>query len=281
MATQLRPQLAEIPSAPFEEPSDAALGLKFLARGHVVLPVEDVAALERIRSRVAGLAARHLDLPPPRGAEAFLNTLHQQVKPEALNALRLAVIQGINREPWFRPAYFGLARHALAALAGNELAMQRRVNLSIQTPHDDSSLLAVHSDVWSGDSPFEVVVWLPLVDCFGTKSMYLCPPEANRDVQAKLASFEGQSAEALYRAIEQDVGFLEVPFGNMLVFHHDLLHGNRVNTEDATRWSMNCRFKSVFSPYADKRLGEFFEPITLKPVTRIGMAHRLPGGFDG
>ena len=44
--------------------------------------------------------------------------------------------------------------------------MQMRVNLSIQLPRDKSSLLPVHSDVWSGDSPFETVVWLPLVDCF-------------------------------------------------------------------------------------------------------------------
>lgn len=280
MATVLRPELANVPDAPFEDASDAALGLKFLAQGHVVLPVEDRALLERIRSRVAGLAARHLGLPAPKGTSEFLNSLHDQVRPEALNALRLEVIQGINREPWFRPAYFALARHALAALAGNELAMQRRINLSIQMPEDDSSLLAVHSDVWSGDSPFELVVWLPLVDCFGTKSMYLCPPDANRAVQAKLASFEGKSAEALYGAIENHVRFLDVAFGQMLVFHHDLLHGNRVNTEDATRWSLNCRFKSVFSPYADKKLGEFFEPITLKPLTRLGMAHRLPGGFD-
>ena len=42
---------------------------------------------------------------------------------------------------------------------------------------------------------------------------------------------------------------------------------------------MNCRFKSLFSPYADKRLGEFFEPITIRPATRVGMSHALPGGF--
>ncbi len=56
--------------------------------------------------------------------------------------------------------------------------------------------------------------------------------------------------------------------------------GNRVNEESGTRWTMNCRFKSVMSPYADKRFGEFFEPISLRPATRIGMQYKLPGGFD-
>ena len=55
--------------------------------------------------------------------------------------------------------------------------MQSRLNLSIQFPQDKSSLLPVHSDVWSGDSPFETVVWLPLVDCYKTKSMFILPPK--------------------------------------------------------------------------------------------------------
>ena len=57
------------------------------------------------------------------------------------------MFDGLNAEAWFRPAYFALARKALEALVGNELAMQLRVNLSIQLPGDDSSLLPVHSDM--------------------------------------------------------------------------------------------------------------------------------------
>jgi hypothetical protein len=32
----------------------------------------------------------------------------------------------------------------------------------------------------------------------------------------------------------------------------------------------------VFSPYRDKKLGEFFEPILVRPATRIGASYRLP-----
>jgi len=62
----------------------------------------------------------------------------------------------------------------------------------------------------------------------------------------------------------------------VLVFNQTLPHGNRVNTENQTRWSMNCRFKSVFTPYADKKIGEFFEPITLRPVSKLGLDYELP-----
>ena len=54
------------------------------------------------------------------------------------------------------------------------MAMQNSINLSIQLPNDKSSLLAIHADTWSGDS-FEVAVWLPLVDVYKTKSMYILP----------------------------------------------------------------------------------------------------------
>ena len=39
---------------------------------------------------------------------------------------------------------------------------------------------------------------------------------------------------------------------------------------------MNCRFKSIFAPYGDKKIGEFFEPITLRPASKIGMEYALP-----
>ena len=36
------------------------------------------------------------------------------------------------------------------------------------------------------------------------------------------------------------------------------------------RFSINCRFKGIFTPYGDKKIGEYFELITLKPMSRLG-----------
>lgn len=263
----------------FFEPEERSLGAAFLERGYVILPAEDRAALDRIRDRAAEIAAAKLGARPD-DPDAFLNRIHERVDGKRLNELRLAVINGLNAEPWLRPCYHRLARRALAAIVGNELAMQRRLNLSIQMPHDESSLLPVHADSWDGDSPFEVVLWVPLVDCRRTKSMFLLPPEKGRAVEAEFRRFDSRSTEDLFRAIEKDVLWLDVPYGSVLLFSQNLMHGNRVNLEPETRWSMNCRFKSVLSPYAGKRLGEFFEPVTLRPATRLGMAYRLPEGFD-
>lgn len=259
----------------FATDTDLALGERFLTNGHVILPVEDRAALERLRGRVAQLAATHLGLGEPADIATFLGTIHQHVDAQGLNALRLAVIDGINAEPWARPSYFAAARRAIESLVGNELAMQLRLNLSIQLPGDSSSLLPVHADTWNGDSPYEVVLWLPLVDCRGSMSMFLLPPEADSRYAHQMTRHP--SSEDLFRAIEPDLKWLEMDYGQALLFSQNLMHGNRVNTEQTTRWSFNCRFKGLFTPYADKRLGDFFEPITMRPATRLGAAYRLPG----
>ncbi|CAA7613578.1 conserved hypothetical protein [Candidatus Terasakiella magnetica] len=269
------------PEPDFLTSEERALAASFLDLGHVILPVERPDLLARMRALIAAAAAAHLGLPAPSDDGGFLDTIHQRVDGGGLNGLRLAVIEAVGRESWFRPAYYALARQALGHLVGNEMAMQRRLGLSVQLPGDASSLLPVHADVWDGDSAYEVVAWLPLVDCFATKSMYILPLDKDRAVQARLADFAQGSAEDLYRAVEGDARFLDVPFGSILLFTQTAMHGNRINLEPSTRWSMNCRFKSLLSPYADKRLGEFFEPITIRPATRMGMDYRLPGGFDG
>lgn len=257
---------------------EVSLATRFVEQGHLILPVEDQLGLDRIREQIAAVAARHLDTAVPDDPGAFLDGIHNRVTGEALNALRLAVIEGLNATSWARPTYFRLARRALEIVVGNELAMQRRLNLSVQMPEDTSSLLPVHSDVWDGDSPFEIVVWLPLVDVRRTKSMFLLPPAANARTEAAWSQFAGKSAEDLFKAIEPELTWLDIPYGHILLFQQNLMHGNTINRESTTRWSMNCRFKSVMSPYAEKRLGDFFEPITLKAATRLGMSYKLPAG---
>ena len=147
----------------------------------------------------------------------FLDRIHEKVDAARLNDLRLTVIGGLNAAAWLRPAYYGLARSALAAICGNELAMQRRLNLSIQLPGDESSLLPVHADVWAGDSPFEVVLWVPLVDCHDTKSMFLLPPEPDHAARARWDELGGKSTEDLFQAIEADLEWLSVPYGKVVV----------------------------------------------------------------
>ena len=254
---------------------------RFLRDKHIVVPSEDMEALNAIRRKVADTAAAAINhtISSDDEVDSFLNNIHQMIPVKDLNDVRLKVIAEMNRDSWFRRAYFKVGRNILMNLAGNELAMQRRINLSIQFPNDDSSLLPVHADVWAGDSPFEVVLWIPLVDCHKTKSMYITDAAVDEKVQIDFSQFKNKSSEDLYQSIKNDVKFLDVPYGSVLLFSQNVMHGNRVNIENETRWSMNCRFKSILTPYHGKKMGEFFEPITLRPLTRIGLDYKLPEGL--
>ncbi len=69
--------------------------------------------------------------------------------------------------------------------------------------------------------------------------------------------------------------FLEINFGEVLIFTPILLHGNVVNKTKETRISLNCRFKSLLTPYdvfskTHRNIPHFFKPLIIKPLTKIG-----------
>ncbi len=206
----------------------------------------------------------------------LLNNFHRFIGQKELNNFRIKLITFINKDQNFRKKFFLSAKPYLEILVGNELMMQNNINLSIQLPNDDSSLLPVHSDVWSGDSPFEIVVWMPLVNCYKTKSMYILPPKQYKKMEKNFKSLLAKDSEAIFKKIKKNLKWINIKKGEILLFNQSLPHGNRVNLEKETRWSMNCRFKSIFSPYGDKKIGEFFQPITLKKVSELAMSYRLP-----
>ena len=252
----------------FLSTNEKILANEFIDQGFIVREAANKDALNKIQKFV-------IDMLSKKGGN-LLDNAHRNIDIQELNDFRLEVINELNAQPWLKEAYYQVAKPYLDILVGNELAMQSRVNLSIQLPEDDSSLLPVHADTWSGDSPFEVVVWLPLVNCFGTKSMFLLPPKAANNLSDEFRLYAKGNSEELFNAIKKDIDWIKINYGEVLVFNQACPHGNRVNKENETRWSMNCRFKGLFTPYKDKKIGEFFEPITLRPVSKIAMSYKLP-----
>ena len=228
---------------------DQALTDEFLDKGYIVQAAEDM---------------------------DWLSYLHRLVQPHEpgpfgdINVIKLATMQALNSDAKAKVAYYSLAKGLLHSLVGNELAMQKKFNINVQVPNDARNLLPIHADTWTGDSAFQVVVWVPMVDCYRTKAMWILPPKHMRHFR-----LEG-SSEDMFKRIEPYVEYVPVKYGEVLVFNSTLPHGNRVNQEESTRWSLNCRFKGVFTPYGRKELGEHFEPITLRAASRIGMAYRHP-----
>jgi sporadic carbohydrate cluster 2OG-Fe(II) oxygenase len=260
----------------FLSKSDQQLSNEYIKEGYIIKPVADNSALEWIRSQFIRIISNELNIKTRSDYDEILNQIHKLVPISELNSFRLKIFQSLNSLSEFRKMYFKIAQPYLESIVGNELAMQLRINLSIQFPDDESSLLPIHADTWSGDSAYEVVVWIPLVDCYRTKSMYILPPDKENNLNQNFNNKSVTNSEELYESIIDDVKQLEVSYGEVLIFNQALPHGNRINKESETRWSMNCRFKGLFTPYKDKKIGEFFEPITMRAASRVSMNYKLP-----
>ena len=67
--------------------------------------------------------------------------------------------------------------------------------------------------------------------------------------------------------------------GECILFSSTLFHGNQLNKTNKTRMSLNCRFKSLFSPEYSKTphervTGTFYKPFIFSPVTEIGLNYK-------
>ncbi len=203
------------------------------------------------------------------------NNFHNYVKLKEINNLRFGLYKKINTQKSFSDNYYNIAKNYLDELVGNELSMQKKINLSIQMPNDKDSLLDLHSDIYAGESPFQVVVWIPLVDAYDTKSMFFTKPNYNKKMNEKLLNTYNYTTKEMYNKNKKKFEFLKVNYGEILIFSPLILHGNTMNKTKETRFSLNCRFKSLLSPYdvtvkSHRNIPNFYRPLNIKPMTKIG-----------
>ncbi len=211
----------------------------------------------------------------PENINYTFNNFHKYVKFKEINNLRFGLYKKINTEKSFSENYYNVAKKYLDKLVGNELSMQKKINLSIQMPNDKDSLLDLHSDIYAGESPFQVVVWIPLVDAYDTKSMFFTKPSFNKSMNEKLLKTYDYTTKEMYNKNKKKFEFLKVNYGEILIFSPLILHGNTMNKTKETRFSLNCRFKSLLSPYdvtvkSHRNIPNFYRPLNIKPMTKIG-----------
>ncbi len=267
----------------FYAKEELSLMESFKSKGYVIKKVIDQVDLDYLRKYVVDFATKFLNLNKIsiNQYSDFLNNFHKKIKFNQLNSFRMKLYENLNSKSWFRPLYYNLARTTLEALVGNELAMQNMVNVSIQLPNDNTSLIDTHSDIFTGETPFQVVAWLPLVDVERTKSMFISNIKFNKKVFKRFSKYSKGGLNTAFKRNKNQFEFLRINYGEVLIFSPILLHGNVKNLTNETRWSFNTRFTGLFTPYTEtagnqKNLGNFYLPINLRPVSHIGLNYKDP-----
>lgn len=244
---------------------------EYLDKGYIIRPIKHIDKLNFIRELICKIISNKINV---KFTNSMLDTFHHHIDNKDLNNIRIEIFKELNKEKLFKKYYYEIFEDFLDKLVGNEIVMQKNINLSIQIPKDKSSVLPMHADVWDGNSAFETVCWLPLVNVFKSKAMFILPNKKNIKYQNQM--MKSKNLNSFFNKIKKDLIWVKVNYGELLMFNQNLIHGNIVNSTKETRFSFNCRFKSFFSPYGDKTFGSFFEPVKLKPVTRFGLNYKLP-----
>jgi sporadic carbohydrate cluster 2OG-Fe(II) oxygenase len=189
--------------------------------------------LVRLQKPIRDVLGRH-GLPD----NAELNTLHKYVDPLRINEVRLECYHALNKADWLQLLTEECLDAAKRCL-GPDLFIQKSINLSIQLPGDESSILPIHSDCNSGDSPYQLNIWIPLMSVSGTGSMFILSTERSLQGLQSIRGGAGCNFEP------QPDDFVALNYGEFLIFHPAYLHGNVLNTTDLTRVSLNVRFASI------------------------------------
>jgi len=253
----------------------------FLKNGYYIFDIDELKSLNKIMDFLSNKSLSKLKI---KKNKFKFDDLHKYLNHKKINDFRLELFRDINKQPWLMKEYYQIFKKHLDIIVGNELAMQNQVNLSLQMPKDSSSVLPMHADSFNGESPFEIVAWLPLVNCSSTKSMFILPNKVNDQIISKLSSYSRPKKGGMYSInmkVKKKIKFLKINLKQGLIFSPNLFHGNKKNITKETRWSLNTRFKSLLSPYTsdEKSLGTFYVPITTREATIKGINFKKPNKF--
>ncbi len=246
----------------------------FERQGYIIIK-DKTKSVEKLRSKIIFILKKDYKKIKNIKDEDIINNFHKYFSKKNINEIRFKLYKQINIIKEFDKLYYKAGKSTLDELIGNEIAMQKKINLSIQMPNDPDSLLDMHSDIYAGESPFQVVLWIPLVDSFKTKSMFITNPKDNKQLNKLVLNSKNKTTREIYLKNRSKFKYLDIKFGEILIFSPLILHGNTINSTNQTRFSLNCRFKSLLSPYdvtvkSHRNIPQFYRPVNIKPMTKIG-----------
>ena len=251
-----------------KDPSDIKRNLAkdFLEKGFCVFDIENKEYLEIFSKRVKKVLN-----------ENKLQELHKNIPIKEINSLRINAFRELNKINDWENKYNGLGKDLISFFLGRDLAIQNKLNLSIQMPNDTSSVLDLHTDALSGESVFEIVLWVPLTKSFDSNAMYIFDPKTSKIMLSEMPKNERIGMKLLYEKFKGKANFINVEVGQGVIFSPTMFHGNVLNKTSSTRVSINCRFKNIFSHEAasgERRLGSFYKILTTSEITKLGLSYR-------
>ena len=226
--------------------------------------------LKILRSKIYEIILKEFELEE-QDPDIGLNNFHKilkQITDSELNQKKVNVIQKISGDKKLVNLIFESFCKDIEDMLGKDLLVQKTINLVIQTPKDLNPTIP-HRDA-PPNSYFELVIWIPLVDCKDTKSMYVIDMATTKVALDKLEK-DPDDWEGFLDKFKNKKNYPVVKFGQALFFLPYIYHGSDTNNTDETRFSLNIRFKSLFSPSGKKFPLHFFRLFKISELTKLAL----------
>ena len=237
--------------------------------GYKIIDVEDKGELDDTKERIFELVKNIFNLPRISIDEGF-NNLHKYIKKLSLgdiNQKRIELIREINNNLRVNERMFRSFKGEITKNIGYDILSQKGCNFVLQIPGDPNPS-ELHRDA-PPNSLFELVLWVPLVDAYNSKAMYLLDKESTNHVYSKINEYKDWDEFEKY--CKRHAKNIDIEYGKALIFHPSLLHGSDINSEKETRISLNMRYKNLFAPQGLKNQLQFFEILELSEWTKLGL----------
>ena len=201
-----------------------------------------------------------------------LSELHKFVPTKKINELRLKIFNKLNKNFDWMEKIKSLAIADIIPIIGPDILIQSKINVSIQMPDDKSSILPIHADAFSGESPFQINLWIPLTNCFDSNAMFILDEKITMKYVKNMFNKDNKSLDINKIKVGKK-NFQHMQFGEILIFNPGLLHGNILNNTNKTRISMNVRLKALLAPESektpDRKYGTFYKKFNLSENTQF------------
>ena len=243
---------------------------KIYENGWQVIDSKNHDNLLSLRKHIYNVITDEFDIQE-KNPEIGLNNFHKILKnleDTELNQKKINVIQKISKNENLVQLVYESFFKDIDLILGKDLLVQKTINLVIQTPKDLNPTIP-HRDA-PPNSFFELVIWIPLVDCKDSKSMYTIDLKSTKIALDQLKK-NPEDWENFVNKFKDKKVYPQVKFGQALFFLPYIYHGSDINNTDTTRFSLNIRFKGLFTPSGKKFPLHFFRIFKISEFTKLAL----------
>jgi phytanoyl-CoA dioxygenase PhyH len=258
-----------------------------LERGFLVVDLDDPAVVFETRDWLIA-ALRDLGLPRLDRLERY----HEHVPAD--DARHFSLLHALATRYW--RAGFGRRiaernRALLHSLVGLDVHVQKYPYLRVARPAVAGDTTGLHRDLYYGASPYEISLFVPLVDLSAESALRVIPG-SHREPDSAYPFTQERSPDVTPGSAKHELGFPYAPrrldpaleqrsqpvpmaVGQVLVFGLALVHGQTINRSATTRFSTDVRAVSSLAPVRFERgvRADYYEPLCSSPASELARAY--------